>query len=555
EAFDSNMEIYKEERDSGLQEFQEEKIAELEEYQSEKDTRLEEYQSEKDTRLEEYQSEKDIRLYGHHLKRFLKQDEYPLELTSLNFLKACIRENNLKKKDIVALEEKLIEPYSQNSLSIYKQAYRSKLNKSFPIEEDESFEMGELRKKLGLEDFDFLQLKSKAIVQELVKPFYQDSIDKYKGIYKSKIKQEGIFLDTTSISNLESIKKSLGLQEYHFDDLNVSKVEQELTKLVHRENFRDYEQKCKQKLEQEGFPFSLAIVDELNRLEETLGLREAQFIDCPNILSLKKKLIEPFYKGNLQPYGNAYKQKLHQFGVSFFQSNADGLEKLRRDFGFDLSYLKNMGLQDLFNLDEISEIEQSLIDSVYRENFKSFEIAFKKKLDKEGFCLNYSTISELSHLEEILGLDSVQIQNFPELGEVKALWVKPFYQLSLQSYCKEYKRKLYQFGLNFLTNNVSELEELRSGFGLTSAHLKNLDIQDTSFQLDIDLFAVEKTANESFYSEVLNHYSESLRGSANANSLFVDQKENLKESLVKLGIKIEDIKVVEGLTKNGWGIE
>ncbi|MBP5974920.1 GUN4 domain-containing protein [Brasilonema sp. CT11] len=335
----------------------------------------------------------------------------------------------------------------------------------------------------------------------------------------------------------------------------INNIESELIEVVYRENTQKYQQEYEQKLAQEGFPLSPNTISELNRLEKALGLGSFQFPDCLEPVSIKEELTKPFYKANLQAYSKEYKHKLDQFGVNFSHKNTAELEKLRGHFGFDICYLESLGLQALFNIEEINNIESELIELVYRENLQSYEQEYKRRLDEEGFVLSYSTIGELTHLEEMLGLGSVQIQDCSDVKSIRTKLIKPFYQLNLQNYSQEYKGKLYQQGLDFAEKHKFDLEKLRSNFGFTYTHLKNLDILGQFFPLEADLFAVEQTAKELFYAENLEYYVQEIKKAIESNLYFADQDSKLKESLQTLGIRIEDIKIVEGLVRNNWEIE
>lgn len=437
--------------------------------------------------------ERDIKAYSYELKQYLKQDGYPLKQMNLRSIEVHLREVDLTQQDVDIIQKNVIEPYVRENLNKYKQAFKSRVHESFPLNADTLVEIKELEKNLGLEDFNFLRQQVIVIEQELIKPIY-------------------------------------------------------------RENIKKYEQAYQQKLEQEGFPLSFTTISELNRLEKTLCLGDFQFPDCPELTLIKEELVKPFYQANLQAYVEAYRQKLYHFGINFAQNNIIELEKLRRELGFDSSYLESLSLQELFDLKQINKIELELVELVYWENIQSFELEYKRRLDKEGFSLSCSTISELSHLEEVLGLGSFQFQDCPEPAAIKEELLKPYYQANLQNYGKEYKKKLYQLGLSLAENHAPEVEKLRNNFGLNSAHIKNLCLQD-QFTLEDDLSTIEKTAKDLFYEESLQCYAQEFSREVEISSCLAEQSNTMKESLQKLGIRGEDIKVVEGLIKNSLSIE
>jgi len=563
-----------------------------------------------DEELNRYRTERNISIYREELQYCLDEDGYPLSSSKMRFVESRLRSFNLDQEDVKSITEEIVEPLCVENLKTYKVAYQEKLHQDgYPLSEDsvekleafkeklalnaffdeddiesiveeiirpfaiqnlenykvayqekldeEGYPLSEesieklklLKEKLALNAFRFLRLETKSTEENLVRPFYQINFQEYQKNYRVKLEEKGLTLRAEDLIQLEELQTCLGLKTFIFSGFNVREAEKELIELVYRENVQKYEQECKKKLLQEGFPLSLNAIRELSSLEKTLGLGSFQFLDCSDPVSIKRELVRPLYKANLQAYSQEYKQKLYQFGVNFPQVNTAELEELRGRFGFDIRYLETLGLQALFDLEEISAIESELVKLVYRENLQSYEQEYKQKLDKEGFSLSYSTISGLSHLEEVLGLGGYQLQDYPELKQIKAQWIRPFYQSNLQNYSKEYKRRLGQFGIDFAKNNTSELGELRSEFGLTFTHLKNLNLQDRFFSLDSDLFILEKNARESFYIESLQSYVQELKRESN-NHL----TDSLKESLQALGIRSEDVKVVEGITRNNWGI-
>lgn len=505
---------------------------------------------------ERYKLEKNLSIYREELQYCLDEDGYPLSLEKMRFLESRLRSFELDEDNVESIIEEIVRPFAVHNLEKYEAAYEDELRQeNFPLSYNTVEKLEEIKYDLGLTAFTFLKWEAKLIEKGLVEPFYQTSFQEYQRIYKQELEQKGLVLNPDDLLQLDKTKSSLGLNSFSFKDLDVEKAEQELIELVYGENIQKYQQEYERKLAQEGFPLGLDTISELNRLEKALGLGSFQFPDCPDPVSIKEELTKPLYQANLQAYSNEYKQKLYQFGVNFSQKKTAELEKLRGHFGFDISYLESLGLQSLFNLEEINNIESKLIEIVYRENLQSYEQEYKQRLDAEGFLLSDSTISELTHLEETLGLVNFQIQDCSDVKSIKTKLIRPFYQLSLQNYSQEYKEKLYQHGLDFTENHKFELERLRSNFGLTCTHLKNLDILGQFFPTEADLFAVEKTAKELFYAESLQYYVQEFKREIESNLYLEDQDSKSKESLQKLGIRSEDIKIVEGLVRNNWEIE
>lgn len=349
------------------------------------------------------QKERDIKIYGHELKQCLKRDGYPLKSASLNLFEAHLREIELFQEDVDVIEEKLIQPYCRDNLEEYNQLYRNKLHERFPLSFDSLAEMKELKKKLGLDDFNFLRLETKRIEQELVKPFYQKNLEKYRQYYKSKLEQKGLNLSHATTAQLEDIQNSLGLKDYYFHELDLNKVERESIELVYRENIQKYEQKYKQKLDQEGFSLSPTTISELNDLEKTLGLGSFQFQNCPEPLSVKEKLIRPFYQATLPSYSKEYKRKLYQFGVGLAKNNIVELDKLRNSFGLNYSHLKSLGIQSQFTLEaDLFNVEKIAKDLFYVESLQYYGQEFRREIESKGYCAEHS--SNMKEFLQALGI-------------------------------------------------------------------------------------------------------------------------------------------------------
>lgn len=509
------------------------------------------YQQESD----KCRTERDTKIYRHLLKTSLDKDGYPLSSNNVNSINYWLGQFTLSEECIEEIEEEVIKPFCLKNLELYERAYRDKLSQEkFPLMANSVSDLRLLKDKLGLNSFDFLRTEVGAIEKEVAKSFYQENFREYQRIYRLKLEQNCLTLNSDDLVQLDKLQSSLGLKIFSFQDFDIKETEQQLIKLVYQENIQKYKQSYKQKLDQEGFPLSLTTINELNSLEKALCLGSFKFQDCPEPVSVKKELVKPFYQASLQSYNKEHKKKILQFGINFVQNNAAEIESLRRNLGLNYSYLESLGLQELFNLEEIKKIESEQIESIYREHIQSFEIEYKRKLDKEGFFLSYSTISELNHLEEFLGLGSLQFQDCPEPISIKEKLTKPFYEASLQNYSQEYKRKLYQFGLGLAENNTLEVDKLRNDLGLNSSHLNNLGLQN-KFTLEDDLSVSEVKAKALFYSESLQCYAQEFSRNLESSSCFVEQINTIKESIQALGIRIEDIRVIEGLLQNNYAIE
>ncbi|NER98079.1 MAG: GUN4 domain-containing protein, partial [Symploca sp. SIO1B1] len=350
-------------------------------------------------------------------------------------------------------------------------------------------------------------------------------------------------LNDESLSNLsymatnyiESIKDNYKAQQKELEDY----YRQEYEKLRIEKDTKIYGHMLKKNLDKDGYPLSLDSINELKYWLEQLMVTEE------DVEKIEEQVIKPFCLKNLELYEQAYQDKLYQEKFPLVANSVDELISLKDKLG--LSTFNFLRL-------EVSEIEKNISKRLYQENIQKYKQLYKQKLEQDGFPLNPTTISELNRFEKTLGLDTLKIQDCPETISIKEQLIKPFYEINLQSYCNNYKLKLYHYGLGLVESYNHELEQLRNNLGLNHKHLNNLGLHN-KFTLETDLLTAEKTAKESFYTEALQSYGQKFRREIENNSFLVEQSNKIKESLQTLGIRNEDLTVIEGLSKNNWGIE
>ena len=342
-------------------------------------------------------------------------------------------------------------------------------------------------------------------------------------------------LNSSSRENIESIKEDYKTRQQELND----SYNHDLEKYKLEKNLSIYREELQYYLEENGYPLSL---DNMNLLKSRLRSLE---LEEENVESIIEEIIKPFTAQNLKKYKAAYEDELRRENFPLSYDSAEKLEKIKCDLGLTaFAFLES----------EAVLIEEELAKPFYQTSFQEYRRIYKHKLEQRGLTLNSEDLLQLDKIKSRLGLKFCFCKDL-DIKKAEQALIKPFYQLSLQKYSQEYKRKLYQFGLNFTENYTLELEQLRGGFGLTSAHLNNLDILGQSFPLKTDLFTVEKIAKELFYTESLQYYAQEFKREIESKLYFADQDSKLKEPLQKLGIRSEDIKIVEGLIRNNWEIE
>jgi hypothetical protein len=343
------------------------------------------------------------------------------------------------------------------------------------------------------------------------------------------------YLSSDANSVIESVKKDYKAQQ---EQLEKSYIQESDECKIERD-IKIYRHLLKSFLDKDGYPLSSNSINEIRSLLDQFALTE----EC--VQEIEEEVIRPFCLKNLELYKQAYLDKLCK---EKFPLGADSACELR-----DLKDKLGLNAFDFLKL-EVIAIEKNISKPFYEDNFQEYQRIYKHELEQKGLTLNSDDLLQLDKTKSRLGLKSLSFKDF-DIEKAEQELIKPSYQLNLQRYSQVYKRKLYQFGLNFTENYTLELKKLRDDFGLTSAHLKNLDILGQFSPLETDLFTVEKIAKELFYAESLQCYAQEFKREIESKLYFADQDSKLKEPLQTLGIRSGDIKIVEGLIRNNWEIE
>ncbi|MDJ0897491.1 MAG: hypothetical protein QNJ55_01685, partial [Xenococcus sp. MO_188.B8] len=155
------------------------------------------------------------------------KDSWELSISNLSLnTREKIRE---LKSDYDTKQENLDNQFGQEkeklerdtSVKIYKYIFLQKINQNgYPLNSKSRQELNLLLQELNNLDQKIVKIFEK----ESIKPLYQDNLEKYEQEYKERLKQEGYPLELSSITELENLRKSLGLEDLIFPDLDAATV-------------------------------------------------------------------------------------------------------------------------------------------------------------------------------------------------------------------------------------------------------------------------------------------------------------------------------------------
>ncbi|MBD6615698.1 DUF1232 domain-containing protein [Komarekiella sp. 'clone 1'] len=346
-------------------------------------------------------------------------------------------------------------------------------------------------------------------------------------------------IDSEALENLSSYTRE-GIERIK-DDYETKQeelkefYEQESEKYGKEKNIRIYKHDLRCLLDKDGYPLKSESLRLLTSRSQELQL------DQEDIESIDNVLIIPLCREHLEKYKQVYENKLEQ---EKFPLSSDSITELK---GLE----KKLGLSDFnFLHREVEAIEKKLSEPLYRTNFEQYKQQYRHKLEQDKLKLSSESMVELSKIQRDLGLKLFCFEDL-NVKKIEKELLKVVYQANLQKYKQEYKRKLYQNGITLSPDNITELKKFRNDLGLDSLNLKSLGLQDA------DVINIEKLAKDLFYQESLQCYAQELRREIESKgyATATDYSNNLKKAQQSLGIRGEDIRVVEGLVKNNWTIE
>jgi hypothetical protein len=315
--------------------------------------------------------ERNSEIYTHLFLQKLEQGGYPLSFKSreeLNFL--LQRFNNLTQTDVEHLEKGIAKPFYQKNLQNYKQEYTRQIEKKgYPLESDSIVKLKGLKKSLGIEDLAFTDLDVQSVEEEIIKPYYQENLHQYKQLYSQKLEHEGYPLSSNGLNQLQLSKTHLGLDFLFF---------------------------------------------------ENLGLQDRFSVEF-DVRNLEKLATKPFYQKNLQKYRQELLQKIAQEGDLVSYSTCTKLKELQQSLGLRI---EDVGIVEAL-VKKHWEIDY-LVSSKFEVDYWKLGDFLADKEWRKADEQTRAIILKIAGREAAGSLDKKSIENFPDqdLFTIDRFWIE-----------------------------------------------------------------------------------------------------------------------------------
>ena len=437
-------------------------------------------------------------------------------------------------------------------------------------------DLNTLKQSLGINNQIFSDFDVKVTEKEVIKPYYKKNFEQYKKQYQQKIENEGYPLSESSMTDLNTLKQSLGINNQIFPDFDVKITEKEVIKPYYKNNLKQYAEEYEQQLIHKKPSVSHKICKTLKGREKKLGLRNEDisivedlinhnwtinhliYADCGiNYWKLRELLVE-----------QKWKEADQQTRVIMLQiSGREGKGNLNR------KSIRNFPDKDLFTIDKLW-VEYSQSKFGFRVQKKIFEDLKQNKedfLEKVGWrkkaglfkgFFAWKSYDELTFsLEAPEGHLPIWGNNQKKFFEDHFVFVFSKFRIlpshsfdisktdilkayQKQKYQKEFIQKLEKEGFCLKVNKIHQIEELRESFTLLVKE---------------DCIKIEESVIKDFYQKNLLHYQQEVleKIKQKREKILVSYKTcvELKHLYKSLKLRIEDIELIEGLIKNNWTID
>ncbi|WP_375495825.1 GUN4 domain-containing protein [uncultured Nostoc sp.] len=331
------------------------------------------------------------------------------------------------KENYKAIQQVLKEDFEQDiknsererDAGIYGNYFLQKLcENGYPLDRENRVYLQRI-----LSDFDLDKSTIDNIEKEVVEPFYEENLDEYKQAYKQKIDAEGFPLSSDSITKLTDLKNSLGLREFYYDHLDVIASEAELIRPFYERDLRKYELEYKQKLEDYGFPLSSNDIATIQNLYISL-FDKYPYPFLPEIDSRNIKLLveRPFYHENMKQYGKFFRDKTGLIEVSSIGSDIwCDLKDFQKTLGItdeDSRIIEDL-IRENFGVEHFISTDSEVKYFELRELLADREW---KKADQK----TRSIILKVAGQEKVGKLDEKAIKDFPnkDAYTIDRLWIE-----------------------------------------------------------------------------------------------------------------------------------
>jgi uncharacterized membrane protein YkvA (DUF1232 family) len=233
--------------------------------------------------IKKCEQERDIGIYSYELIHKLSENGYPLKRQDKIYLERISSDFSFNESIIENIEREIIEPFYEENLQKYEQAYQQKLDQEgFPLSHESINELKELEHSLGLPKFYFKNLDVKIAKKKLIEPFYQDNLHKYKQTYEQMLAKKGFPLSSSNIKNLKNFKEFLRLEDSYFEllglkdiflpEVDSKNIEKSAKRPFYHNNIRQYEKAFREKTATKEVNVSSDTWSDLKDIQQTLGI-------------------------------------------------------------------------------------------------------------------------------------------------------------------------------------------------------------------------------------------------------------------------------------------
>ncbi|MEB3220432.1 MAG: GUN4 domain-containing protein [Nostocales cyanobacterium 94392] len=250
--------------------FSENSLRKIKEFQSELKMPKKEIETIEESEIKPYY-EKNLREYQGEFTKIITAEHYPVSNSSRKDLKQKQKSLGLKDKDIETVEQPIIYPYYQENLHEYEQEFTQIIKtEGYPVSHTARTQLEQKQKLLGLKDRDV-----KDSEQKISEPYYRENLHKYEQEFIDLIKEEVTELTKEYLDKLKSKQnrlkdrqKSLCLKSEDIKD-----SEQQIIKQYYQKSLDKYEREFTQLINNQGYYLDDKIKNNLIQRQQLLGIK------------------------------------------------------------------------------------------------------------------------------------------------------------------------------------------------------------------------------------------------------------------------------------------
>lgn len=222
--------------------------------------------------------EKNRLKYKEEFTQLIHKQGYPLSDETIAHLKQRQKSLGLKHKDVVSTEEPIIEPFYKKNLKQYEEEFTQIIKEEgYPLSDETIAHLKQRQKSLGLEDGDVVCTE-----EPIIQPFYKKNLEQYKEELIELRNEKVNALTKESLAQLRNKKDILGLKSE-----DVKAIEEQIIKQFYQISLDKYEQEFIQIINQEGYTLNDEVMTTLKQRQELLGIQLLGF-NSEDIVTVKQ---------------------------------------------------------------------------------------------------------------------------------------------------------------------------------------------------------------------------------------------------------------------------